>query len=97
MYEYYLNNHHYIHSQILRYIYTWYGIRLEYDNPPNVFSLGLDVVRIGPIMVSSKARYRKNCMIYQNVTIGEESCALQIGDYVCVLPDSKFLMISHRK
>lgn len=90
MYEYHLNNHHRIRSQVFRYIYTCYGIKLGYDIPPNVFGPGLDIVHIGSIVVSPKARIGKNCMIYQNVTIGEEdSCAPQIGDYVCILPGAK--------
>jgi len=89
-YEYHLNNNHKIRSLVLKVLLNKKGITLGIDIPANVFSSGLAIIHCGGIVVSPKCKIGSNCMLYQNVTIGEEkSCAPVIGDNVCILPGAK--------
>ena len=73
-------------NRILRVFWFWkmrrLSYKLGYQIPINVFDKGLTIFHWGSIIINSKARIGKNCMIQPQITIGQkkEGEAPVIGD-----------------
>lgn len=76
-----------------RYRYYKYGIRLNFEIPPNVVGPGLSLAHRGPVIVNPGARIGANCRIHSCVNIGTEAGgqreAPSIGDDVYIGPGAK--------
>lgn len=55
-----------------RFIHHYKGIKLGIEISPNSFEYGLWIVHHGGIVVNRKAKIGHNCIIHQNVTIGND-------------------------
>ncbi len=73
--------------------YRYYGYKLGYTIPLNVFGKGLAIVHIGTIVINSKAKIGDYCRIHCCVNIGTsaygENEAPVIGNYVYIGPGAK--------
>jgi serine O-acetyltransferase len=53
-----------------RYRYYKYGIRLNFEIPPNVAGPGLSIAHRGPVIINPATRIGANCRIHSCVNIG---------------------------
>lgn len=76
-----------------RYQYYRFGIRLNFEIPPNVVGAGLSLAHRGPVIVNPGARIGTDCRIHSCVNIGTAAGgqreAPQIGDGVYIGPGAK--------
>ncbi|MFC7756031.1 serine acetyltransferase [Tsukamurella soli] len=67
----------------------FFGERLGYSIPRNVFGPGLSIAHTGTIVVNQNAIVGRNCRLHQGVTIGEANGkAPVIGDDVHISPNA---------
>ena len=93
-YEYFLNTNKKVRANIYKFKLYRLGLVLGISSiPANVFDEGLRIAHFSGISISEKAKIGKNCIIFQNVTIGSKSTKtsesfVKIGDNVVICANS---------
>jgi serine O-acetyltransferase len=76
-----------------RWRYYKFGIRLNFEIPPNVAGPGLSLAHRGPVIINPATRIGENCRIHSCVNIGtaagKQRDAPSIGDDVYIGPGAK--------